>query len=400
MKAVVLAAGVGTRMRPLTYARPKVMLPLANRPLLEHLLLEIKKAGIGEFLLVVGYCAQKVQDYFGDGSRWGVKIDYAFQRRQSGTADALRQAEGWTQEPFLLLNGDVLVKEGDIARVVAGPGMAMGVIEVSDPAEKGVVEVEGDRVMRIHEKSPNPPSRLANAGVYLLTRDIFPALARVPKSPRGEYELTDSLQAVIDEGCPIFHRRLDYWQDLSYPWELLAANRSLLETMEPQNRGEVEPGAVVQGPVSIGKGTVVRSCSYIQGPAIIGEGCEIGPHCYIRPATAIGDGCHIGNAVEVKNSIILRGTRVPHFNYVGDSVIGEGCNFGAGTKVANLRLDKKEIRVEGVATGLRKLGVIVGDEVQTGINASLNVGSLIGSYTYIGPGAVASGHVEPHSRIF
>ena len=156
----------------------------------------------------------------------------------------------------------------------------------------------------------------------------------------------------------------------------------------------------MKGVVSIGKNTMIRSGSYIVGPVIIGQDCEIGPNCYLRPYTAIGDGCHIGSAVEVKNCIIMRGSKLPHHNYVGDTIIGEGCNFGAGTKVANLRLDKKEIWVAGINTKRRKLGAIIGDRVETGINASINVGSMIGNNTFIGLGAVASGVILPNSRLF
>ena len=156
----------------------------------------------------------------------------------------------------------------------------------------------------------------------------------------------------------------------------------------------------MKGAVAIGENTVIRSGSYIVGPVIIGQNCDIGPNCYIRPCTAIGDNCHIGSAVEVKNSIIMRGSKLPHHNYVGDSIIGEDCNFGAGTKIANLRLDKKEIWVADINTGRRKLGAIIGDRVETGINASINVGSIIGNNTFIGPGALASGIILPNSRIF
>jgi len=180
---------------------------------------------------------------------------------------------------------------------------------------------------------------------------------------------------------------------------LLTANESLMMEIEQQNLGAIEENAVLKGLVSIGKGTVVRAGSYIQGPVIIGENCDVGPNCFIRPGTAIGDNCHIGSAVEIKNSIVMRGSKVPHHNYIGDSIIGEGCNLGAGTKIANLRLDKKDISVGIIETGRRKLGAILGDEVQTGINTSINVGSLIGDHTCIGPGAVVSGVILPGSTI-
>jgi bifunctional UDP-N-acetylglucosamine pyrophosphorylase/glucosamine-1-phosphate N-acetyltransferase len=181
---------------------------------------------------------------------------------------------------------------------------------------------------------------------------------------------------------------------------LLSANESLLKGLEPQNQGVVEENVVLKGTVRIGRGTVIHPNSYIIGPVVIGEDCEVGPNCYIRPSTAIGDDCHIGNSVEVKNSIIMSGTKLPHHNYIGDSIIGEDCNLGAGTKIANLRLDKGDIAVGGLKTGRRKLGAIIGDGVQTGINASINAGSLIGSNTFIGPGAVASGVILSGSRIF
>jgi bifunctional UDP-N-acetylglucosamine pyrophosphorylase/glucosamine-1-phosphate N-acetyltransferase len=241
---------------------------------------------------------------------------------------------------------------------------------------------------------------MANAGLYLFTPDIFRAISQTVRSPRGEYEITDSLQLLLEAGHDISAQEIKYWLDLSYPWDLLPANESLLAKLEPQNLGEVEENVVLKGAVSIGKNTVVRSGAYIIGPVIIGEDCEIGPNCYLRPHTSIGDGCHIGAAVEVKNSIIMKGSKLPHHNYVGDSVIGEQCNLGAGTKIANLRLDKKEIQVAGIDTGRRKLGAIIGDRVETGINASINVGCLIGNNAFIGPGAVVSGVVLPNSKIF
>jgi len=146
----------------------------------------------------------------------------------------------------------------------------------------------------------------------------------------------------------------------------------------------------LKGMVSIGRNTTVRSGSYIIGPVVIGEDCDIGPNCHIRPYTSIGDNCHIGSAVEVKNCIIMKGSKIPHQNYVGDSIIGEECNFGAGTKIANLRLDKKNVTVASIDTKRRKLGAIIGDRVETGINACINAGSMIGNNTHIGPRAIAS----------
>ena len=400
MKAIILAAGEGNRMHPLTYTRPKVMLPIANKPIVEHLLIEAREAGIGEFIFVVGYHDEQIRNYFGTGEKWNVKIEYSTQRKQLGTADALRDVEELVDGDFLMINGDIIVSRDDISSLIAGDDITMSLFEVEDTEGLGLVEVGKDRVIRIYEKVGKPPSKLANAGLYHFTPEIFTAVARTPKSQRGEYEITDSLQLLIDENCRIAYNKIGFWLDTSYPWDMLSANEYLLSRMEPENLGEVEDRVTLKGEVSIGKGTVVKSGSYIVGPVIIGQNCDIGPNCYIRPSTAIGDNCHIGAAVEVKNSVIMNGTKIPHHNYVGDSVIGERCNLGAGTKIANLRLDDKEVTVAGVSTGRRKLGAIIGDDVGTGINACINIGTIIGNNVQIGPGALAHGVISPNSKIF
>ncbi len=400
MKAVILAAGEGNRMRPLTYTRPKVMLPIANKPILEHLLIEAEKAGIREFIFIVGYHDEQIRNYFGNGDKWGVSVNYCTQRKQLGTADALRMVEDLVDGSFLMMNGDIIVNQKDIRNLTSGKNSTMSLFEVEDTEDLGLVEISKDKVVRIYEKVGKPPSNLANAGVYLFTPDIFAAISQTPTSPRGEYEITDSLQLMIDQGNHVSYQKIDYWLDTSYPWDLLLANESLLARIESQSLGEVEENAVIKGAVCIGKGTVVRSGSYIVGPVVIGQDCAIGPNCYIRPHTSIGDGCHIGAAVEVKNSIIMNNSDAPHHNYVGDSIIGEGCNLGAGTKIANLRLDEQDITVAGRNTSRRKLGVIMGDNVKTGINACINVGCMIGNDAKIGPGAIAHGIISPGSKIF
>ena len=400
LKAVILAAGEGNRMRPLTSNRPKVMLPVANKPILEHLLIEVKDAGIGEFIFVVGYCDEQVRSYFGNGEKWGVKIAYSEQRKQLGTADAIRMVGGEVDGNFLVINGDVVVSSQDIRRLMKNSHNTMSVIEVKDPRGLGMVELSEDRVVNIYEKTQKPTTLMANAGLYLFTPEIFEAISRTEKSPRGEYEITDSLQLLMGTRQGLHYQEIKSWLDLSYPWDLLRANESMLAGLEPQNLGVVEENVVLKGAVAIGKNTVIKSGAYIVGPVIIGEDCEIGPNCYIRPSTTIGDGCHIGAAVEVKNSIVMKGSKIPHLSYVGDSVIGEGCNLGAGTKIANLRLDKQNIQITGIDTRRRKLGAIIGDHVETGINASINVGSMIGNNTFIGPGVLAHGVILPGSKIF
>jgi bifunctional UDP-N-acetylglucosamine pyrophosphorylase/glucosamine-1-phosphate N-acetyltransferase len=308
--------------------------------------------------------------------------------------------EGIIGKTFLMANGDIIIDHQDIQQLISQGRNAMTAVELENVSGLGVIEVKDDRVVHIHEKLANPPSHLANAGMYLFTPDVFSAIAQTPKSSRDEYEITDTIQILINSGQPVGFHIIKQWLDLSYPWDLLTAGEKMMSSLQPQHQGEIEDNVTLIGPVAIGKGTIVRSGAYIVGPVIIGQNCDIGPNCFIRACSAIGDNCHIGAAVEVKNSIIMTGAKVPHLNYVGDSIIGENCNLGAGPKVANLKLDKKNIRVKDMDTGRRKLGAILGDNVQTGINSSINVGTLIGNDTLVGPGALAHGIIEPGSKIF
>lgn len=196
---------------------------------------------------------------------------------------------------------------------------------------------------------------------------------------------------------------LEEWRDIVFPWHLLDANIEILNNIDKKINGTVEKNTTIKGDVVIGKNTTIRAGSYIEGPVVIGKDCKIGPNCYIRPSTSIGDRCHIGNACEVKNSIIMDETNVPHHNYVGDSVIGQNCNLGSGTKIANLRLDKKDIKVTlngtKIDTKRKKLGTIIGDNVQTGINSTINIGTIIGNNVFIGPGAIVQDEIRPDSMI-
>ena len=400
MKCVILAAGEGKRMHPLTFTKPKVMLPVANKPILEWNLLNAVDAGVKDFVFIVGYKSEKVRTYFGDGSRWGVNIKYLNQGKPMGTAHAVSLLKGLVDD-FIVMCGDTIFGCEDIKKIIEHEN-SMGVVTVENPGQYGMVEISGDRVVKIREKERNVQSNLVNAGIYHFDRDVFGFIDKTGISPRGEYELTDSINLMIREKT-IKWIKLEEWRDVVYPWHLLDANAEILKNLGKRIDGDVEKGAVITGEVIIGKGTKVLSGSYIEGPVVIGENCKIGPNCYIRPYTSIGNGCRVGNACEVKNSIIMDGSKIPHQNYVGDSLIGSDCNLGAGAKIANLRLDKKNIFVtingKRVNTGRRKLGAIIGDNVQTGINSMLNPGTIIGNNVLIGPGAIAEREIEPNARI-
>lgn len=382
MQAIILAAGEGSRMRPLTSKRPKVMLPICGKPILEQIVLRAKQAGVESFVFVVGYGADVVKSHFGDGSNFGVKVDYAVQDRQLGTGHALLAAEAMAEDRFVVLNGDVLPDAGSLKGMTSIKGNAVAAKRVPDPSRYGVFLEDGGYMKSVIEKSETPPSDLANAGIYLFEDGIFDALKNAKMSKRGEYELTDGLNAfALKEKIKIIE--IKDWIEVGRPWDILSANEKLMPDLEAEVHGEIEPGATLKGKVSVGRGTVVRSGSYIVGPVVIGEDCDIGPNCYIRPSTCLGNNVRVGNAVEIKNSTVMDGTKIGHLSYVGDSVIGSDCNFGAGTIASNLRHDNANIKsyIKGlpVDSGRRKLGVIMGDDVKTGIHTTIYPGTVIES---------------------
>ncbi len=400
VKCVILAAGEGKRMHPLTYTRPKVMLSIANKPLLEWNLINAINAGLKEFIFIVSYKSEMVRNYFGGGEKYKVKIEYINQGEPKGTAHAIGIVERFADD-FIVLCGDTIFGEEDIKKLVKKKN-SIGLFKVENPAEYGVVETKNDKVVKIYEKINKPFTDIINAGIYHFDKKVFDFIKKTVKSPRGEYEITDTINMMAEKAV-VSSVMLKEWRDVVYPWHLLDANEEVLKKIKGKIEGTVEKNATIKGKVAIGKNTNVMNGSYIEGPVVIGENCKIGPNCYIRPYTSIGNGCHIGNACEVKNSIIMNNSNVPHQNYVGDSVIGANCNLGSGCKIANLRLDKKEITVlytdKKINTGRKKLGSIIGDNTQTGINSMLNTGSIIGNNVFIGSGATAKGCIDSNSKI-
>jgi len=408
MKGYILAAGEGVRMRPLTSNIPKPLLPVAGRPFLEHNVESLKSAGIRDIILLIGWKANRIREHFGDGSEFGVKLEYVEQKERLGTAHAISMIKDGIDSPFLCLYGDVVLTKDSVKGLVEHhrkvKGSVMALTSVPDPRRYGCIRVEDGVVCEIAEKPEVPEGNLVNAGAYVLEPEIFDAITETKKSVRGEYEITDSFKILMDKSHIYTHRLEGEWMDVARPWDLLEANRILMKDIEPKVEGEVSEKATLVGDVQIRPGAKVLAGSYIVGPTIVGSDSVIGPSAYIRPSTSVGDECKVGNAVELKNSVIMNGTKIPHLSYVGDSVIGERCNLGAGTKIANLRLDEKEVTVvvDGSRTGSgrRKLGAIIGDDVKTGINASIDVGTIIGEGSFIGLGAIAKGTVAPGSKIF
>lgn len=389
MDAVIVAAGRGTRMRPLTDTRPKPLLPIGETTLLERILKQCRPV-VDRFVIVVGYRAEMIREAI-DDAVGETPVRYVRQDDRLGTAHAIGQAADAVSDPFLALNGDVVIDDRLVEQLAGADGHAIATTTVEDPTSYGVVDVEDGQVTGLYEKPDEPPSNRINVGLYRFDPTVFDAIERTDESPRGEYEITDTIELLLAAGEPV--EAIDYagtWLDIGRPWELLSATERVLSELERSIEGTVEPDAHLHGPVVVESGARVRSGAYVEGPVVIRSGADVGPNAYVRGPSVIGPEVRVGNAVEVKASILMAETAVGHLSYVGDSVLGAGVNFGAGTIVANLRHDDEPVRMtvkgDRVDTGRRKLGVVVGDGTKTGIDTSLNAGVKLGPDSRTTPG--------------
>ena len=411
LKAIILSAGEGSRMRPLTLTKPKTMLPVAGKPIIQYNIESLKNNGITDILLIVRYKEEIVRNYFGDGSDFGVNISYKTQKDFLGTANAISYAKDFIDDSIIVLNGDIILDEEIIQEMIEKyddltPDTLMLLTEVEDPSAFGVVEIEDGNIKSIVEKPKQgeAPSNLVNAGIYIFNEDIFDKIEKTEISQRGEYEITDSVSMQIqDNKAVVGHKTSKDWIDVGRPWELIEVNEGLISELKTQIKGKIEDEAFIHGEVFLDEGSVIKAGVYIEGNVYIGKNCDIGPNSYIRGNTYFGDNVHVGNAVEIKNSIIMENTNVSHLSYVGDSVIGSGCNIAAGTNIANLRFDnatiKTKIKNQKIDSGRRKLGAIIGDSVKTGINSSFSPGVKIGHNSTIGSGVLLYEDLPSDTRV-
>ena len=411
LKAAILAAGRGERLWPLAEKNPKHLLPIAGEPLLQRTVRALVQAGVRDIVMVVQFEAEKIKNFFGDGQRLGCKIRYVKQKTLGGTADAVRTCENELegQDRFLIVYGDNYYNEKALDKFVSSSkskDLLMGAAEVKDPSRFGTLQVRKGNIVSIREKVASGNVGVVNAGIYVLDNSIFSAIRKTRKSRRGEFELTDSLSLLLADGRRI--RTIPFgkgeWVGISYPWNLLEANRSALDSDEEIRDGHTEPGVHLKGSVSLAEGSFVKSGSYIEGPVYVGEGAVVGPNAYLRPGTSLGKGAKVGAGCEVKNSIVMDDdAKIPHLCYIGDSILGNGVSLGAGTITANLKFNDSNIRskVKGrlVDSGQRKLGAIFGDGAKTGINVSVFPGIKIGADAWIGPGAIVKADVPSKARV-
>jgi len=352
-KGLVLAAGKGTRLRPLTFTRPKHLLPVANRPAIFYVLDYLAQAGVGEVGVVVSpQSGEAIRRALGEGAPWGLRLSYVVQEEPKGLAHAVACARPFLgDDPFLVLLGDNLL-QGGVADALEGwqegEADALALVkEVADPRRFGVVEVDPlDRPLRLVEKPRDPRSNLAIIGVYLFTPRVHRVIERLKPSARGELELTDALQALLEEGATVRIRRFPrWWLDLGRREDLLEANRRLLQERPLRGVQGVVEGCQVMGPVEVGPGSHVRG-SILRGPLAIGAHClvseaDVGPH------VSIGDGCHVQEST-LTESILMEGCGVRGV-HLRHTLLGEGC------------------RVEGTGEGWLSLFLGDGAQVHMGV---------------------------------
>jgi glucose-1-phosphate thymidylyltransferase len=330
MKAIVLSGGKGTRLRPLTYTGAKQLVPVANKPILWYGLEAIAAAGITEIGIIISpETGSEVQAKTGDGSRFGAHITYILQEHPAGLAHAVKIAQPFLGDaPFVMYLGDNLV-EGTLAPLVDqfktnGLDALTLLREVENPTAFGVAEVdEQGRILRLVEKPKIPPSNLALVGVYLFSNAIHDAIAQIQPSARGELEITDAIQKLIDLQRKVEAYQLKgWWLDTGKKDDLLEANRIILDTcLQCRIFGEIDAPSQVIGRVEIGKGTKIIN-STIRGPVTIGDNCHI-ENCFIGPYSSIASNVTLIEA-DLEHSVILQGAQVLNIHQrIVDSVIGQ-----------------------------------------------------------------------------
>jgi glucose-1-phosphate thymidylyltransferase len=329
MRGVILHGGRGTRLRPLTHTGPKQLIPIANKPMSQYALEDLREADITEIAIVLGDVApEKVIDYYGDGSKFGVKLTYLHQVEPRGIAHAVGLTKDFVgDDSFVVYLGDNLIKGGirDCVKSFESSKATahIALCRVKNPESFGVAELDSKgKVLRLVEKPKNPLSDLALVGIYMFRPAVFGAIDKLRLSWRGELEITEAIQSLMDVGCEVSsHLVSGWWKDTGRPEDILEANQLVLSELEPFNKGTMEDGTAIMGRVGICEGTVIRKGCCLRGPAIIGKRCEIGAGTYIGPYTAVGDNVVIDGG-EIENTIIMQDSIIQCGKRIVDSLIG------------------------------------------------------------------------------
>ncbi len=389
--AVVLAAGEGTRLRPLTANRPKPMLPAGTRPILEHVLNALIEAGVNDLHLVVGYKASRVQSHFGS-TYCDVPITYHEQDTQLGSGHALLQARTGPSGSFLLVNGDQIIDSRIVETVIethAHTGATLAIVEGPQAAQYGAVRLSDGLISELVEQPTVDNFRLFNAGVYAFTDEIFETLDALAVD-RGELPLTDAIRQFIADERPVRGVRTDhFWMDATHPWDLLSLSRELL------SRGWVEPTAV-DTDIYVADSARIHPDATLVGPVVIDAdvvveaGAVVGPYAAISASTTVGAGSILRDTVIDTDSVIG-----PNMTAI-ELVTGQDCDIGAAMTVGG---GPAELVLEDhVYVGV-DLGGVLADRVTVGAGVTLTPGALVGPDTTIEPGVTVGGHIRAGSKV-
>lgn len=355
MKGLILSGGQGTRLRPFTYTGAKQLVPVANKPVLFYAIEDLVDAGITDIGIVISpETGDQVKNAVGDGSRFGARAEYILQDAPRGIAHGIKIAREFLgDEKFVLFLGDNFIRDGIVKQVAAFRDAAMNaqiiLYKMENPSAMGVAVLDGDgRVTRLVEKPKEFVSPYAVIGVYMFDRNVFTAVDSITPSARGELEITDTIQHLIDHRLNVRAHLLDgWWIDTGKMSDILEANRLVLDVLEAKNEGEVDGASQLEGRVVLQKGAVVVN-STIRGPAIIGERTRI-EHAFVGPYTSIYYDCLIQNC-EIEHSVVLDNSTIKDAPVrIADSLIGRSVNVG---------------RAEGHTKTLR---MVVGDFSRVGL---------------------------------
>ena len=412
IKALILAGGVGQRLRPLTNTRPKPMIEIAGRPLLFYLIKSLRDLGIRDIYIVLGYRGDQIREYFKSGEDLGVKITYLEQREPMGIKDAILRGRSILEheEKFVILHANVLVETELIRRTITSfeemeDDMTIAVTLVSRPHLHTIVTFdEESRVKYLIErpKAGQEPSNYALAGVYVCSSRVFEVL-------ENELTFPEAVNALSMKGRVFATIWEKEWVEVQYPWDILRANTYILTKMLKgrgsfiSEKAEVMDGVKIEGPVWISDNAVIRQGTILKGPAYIGENSYVGNNSLIREFTSIGKNSIIGFGVETKNSVIFDNTKVGRLSFIGDSIIGSNVDIGAGTQTWNTSLGRHPIYIqinsEKIEIPLEKFGAVIGDNTRIGINVSILPGKIIGNNVEISAGVIVDRNIPPNSVV-
>ena len=379
MKAVILAAGEGKRLRPFTETMPKVMLPVANKPVLEYVFDAVKNSGIDEIINVVGYKKEVIMEYFKNYE--DIDIKYVVQDKQLGTAHALLQAKKYINDPFIVLSGDNIIDQSSISKLIKDKSKhSLLIKEHTHPSKYGVVFVKKSILKEIVEKPKGELGKFISTGIYKLPSSVFDDVEEL--TSQGVYALSSVVQSIVERGENVSTVTADSWMDIVYPWDLIHVNEAMIRSASASVSGIIEKGVTMKGAISVGKNTTIYSGCYIVGPVVIGEGCEIGPNACIFPSTTIGNNSVVHPFSEIRNSVLMNDVHIGSNSFISHSVIARGSIMANNFSTMS---GKATIEIEGEFKKLETIGTMVGENCTLGSSVIVEPGIIIGRRCEISP---------------